>query len=297
MFELKTANFILRNRNIFEKTGISRGLATRFLVKHAPLVLSDLKAGTKFNNSYALRSEKDSELFYRVMRRLESYVGAGPFGYKKYWEYPWALINLKLAPAMSVLDAGCGRSPVQYLMADLGLEVTGVDLFEGVEWHGIDRQLARICSRKIEYKKESLDNLSFADNNFDRVCCLSVLEHCRASATATGNDKIAAQSSEDKALQRKIISELARVLKPGGLLVITVDFNIPRDNCLLESNIDVRNIIESAGLEAVGARCLEPFPGETGFDRNAVIDNGDIYLEDYLGTLQTAIGLVLRKKR
>jgi hypothetical protein len=98
------------------------------------------------------------------------------------------------------------------------------------------------------------------------------------------------------ALQRKIISELIRVLKPGGLLVITVDFNIPRNNCLLESNINVRNLYELIGAEIAGVRCPESFPGETGFDRNAVIDNGDIYLEDYLGTLQTAIGLVLRKR-
>ncbi len=294
MLGLKIANFILRNKNIFEKSVIVRKLATRFLVQHAPLTLADLEAGSGFNNTYALRSEKESQLFCRVMRRLESYIGAGPFGCKKYWEYPWALINLKLKPGLSVLDAGCGRSPVQYLMADLGVNVTGVDLFEGVEWHGIDRKLAGICRRKIEYKKESLDDLSFPDNTFDRVCCLSVLEHCRTRITV--NDKIVPQSPGDKALQRKIISELLRVLKPGGLLVITVDFDIPRDDCLLESNIDVRNLYETAGAEFVGGRCPEPFPGETGFDRNKVIDNGDIYLEDYLGTLQTAIGLVLRKK-
>jgi len=294
MLKLKIVNFILRNKNIFANASISRRFATRFLVKNTPLILSDLDTKTAFNNSYALRSEKDSSLFTRVMRRLESYIGAGPFGYKKYWEYPWALINLKLKAGISVLDAGCGRSPVQYLMADLDIDVTGVDLFEDVEWHGIDRQLARICRRKIEYKKESLGNLSFADNTFDRVCCLSVLEHCRAKIEA--NDKIVPQSSEDKAWQRKIISELIRVLKPGGLLVITVDFNIPRDNCLLESNIDVGNLYESVEAEIVGARCPESFFGETGFDRNVIIDNGDIYLEDYLGTLQTAVGLVLRKK-
>ena len=294
MLPLKIANFILRNRNIFERTGISRRLAARFLIKHAPVSLSDIETKTRFNNSYALRSEKDSPLFTRVMRRLESYIGAGPFGYKKYWEYPWALINMELKAGMAVLDAGCGRSPVQYLMADLGVDVTGVDLFEDVAWHGIDRQLAKICKRTIEYRRESLDTLSFADNTFDRVCCLSVLEHCRIRAEV--NDKIIPQSSEDKALQRKIISELIRVLKPGGLLVVTVDFNIPRNNCLLESNIDVRNLYESADAQIVGIRCPESFPGEPGFDRNAVIDNGDIYLEDYLGTLQTAIGLVLRKK-
>jgi len=106
----------------------------------------------------------------KIMYKLESYFGtAGPIGPKKYWEYPWTLANLRLESGMSIMDAGCGKFPVQFLLADLGMQVTGVDFFENVGWHGIDRSLTKRFGSRIEYYRESMDNLRFPDNVFDRI--------------------------------------------------------------------------------------------------------------------------------
>lgn len=286
-------NFIVRNYGLLERIPGATASAAYLLKKLNPVNIDDLGFETAFSLSYAMTSEKNSERFRKIMRRLESYLGSGPFGPKKYWEYPWALGSLRIEPGMSVLDAGCGRSPVQYLLADLAVKVSGVDAFEDVAWHGIDRRLARRFGRAIDYRKEDIDHMSFADNTFDRVMCLSVLEHCRKSHAK--DEKMAAQTADDRQLHHDIISELLRVLKPRGLLVITVDFNIPRDNCLPASNIDVRNLIAHDGIRPVARRARERFPGEEGFSVSDVIANSDICIENYDDTLQTSIGIVLEK--
>jgi len=229
------------------------------------------------------------------MRRLEGYLGTGPVGPNKYWEYPWVLANLKLEKDMSVLDAGCGKSPLQFLLCDVGCKVFGIDPFENVKWHGIDRTLAKRFRCQIEYRKESIESISYADNSFDRVCCVSVVEHCRANELK--NEKMIPQTEEDRALQRRMMDEMVRVLKPGGMLVVTVDFNIPRDNCLLESNVDVANLMSVDKAESYGKRCAELFPGEKGFVFHRLVSNSDIDIENYLDTLQTSIGFVLQKNK
>lgn len=284
---------IVRNYGLMERVPGATAAAAYLLKKLNPTRIDDLRFETAFSISYALTSEKNSEKFRKVMRRLESYLGSGPFGPKKYWEYPWALGNLRIEPGMSVLDAGCGRSPVQYLLADLAVKVSAVDAFEDATWHGIDRRLARRFSCDIDYRKEDIAHLSFADNTFDRVMCLSVLEHCRKSHAK--DEKMAAQTADDRQMHRDTISEMLRVLKPRGRLVITVDFNIPRDNCLLASNIDVRDLITHDGMRPVARRARERFFGEEGFSIGDLIMNSDIYIENYADTLQTSIGIVLEK--
>jgi SAM-dependent methyltransferase len=60
----------------------------------------------------------------------------------------------------------------------------------------------------VDYMKGDFTNLSFDDNSFDVVSCVSVLEHM------THNDQI------------KGIKEMARVVKEGGKLIITYDNHI-----------------------------------------------------------------------
>ena len=180
-----------------------------------------------------------------------------------------------------------------FVMARLGAKVHGIDPNEGVEWHGIDRRLAGRFGCAIEYRAEGLDKISYADDTFDRVCCISVIEHCRAKFVE--NERMTPQTDADKALQRKMMSELVRVLKPGGLLVLTTDFNFPRTDCRLDSNVDVANLLSVDGVRREEKRCPEAFYGEPDFDWRVLIENGDIDVSNHAEILQTSIGFVVRK--
>jgi len=59
---------------------------------------------------------------------------------------------------------------------------------------------------KVKFQEGWLQKLPFDDKSFDAVCCISVLEH-------TSN-------------YGEILDEFARVLRPGGLLVITFDLSL-----------------------------------------------------------------------
>ena len=282
---------LLQNRGVVEK--LAPGMATSYLVAKNPITLSDLTYETTYANSYALISEKKSEYFRKVMGRMQAYIGAGPIGPNKYWEYPWITANLRLERGMSLLDAGCGTSALQYLLSHAGVRVHGIDPNEDVGWHGIDRQLAKRFECDIEYRKEGIENISYEDNTFDRVVCASVIEHCRA--THVENEAMTPQTEVDRALQRRMMEEMVRVLKPGGILVLTTDLNIPRNSSLLEANVNVYNLISTPGVEMVGNICPEPFYGEEGFLVEKVIANGDIDISNYQDALQTSLGVTLRK--
>jgi len=112
------------------------------------------------------------------------------------WEfYPTYLAKLELVrqylaalpPGTRVLDAGCGEGV-------LVEEFQGRLAIEGVDAHYSSDHVRR----------ESLTSLSFGRAAFDRALCLDVLEHL---------------SFED---QQRAISELFRVIAPGGELLVTV---------------------------------------------------------------------------
>ncbi|MFX1570563.1 MAG: class I SAM-dependent methyltransferase [Promethearchaeota archaeon] len=290
---MQDLTFYLKNMGLLLKQPFFRRIIFKYLKSKYPITFKDLNIQPKYSSSYALISEKNSPIFKKIMDRLECYIGSGPIGPNKYWEYPWVLTNLKLKQGLSILDVGCGRSPIQFLLSDLGLNVYGVDSGENVQWHGINRKLAKSYGCSIEYRNENGENLSFSNNFFDRVCCVSVIEHCRAKRV--DNEQMTALSDDDLYLQRQIVKEMIRVLKPGGICVITVDFFIPRRNVLLESNVDITNLMKIEGAKLIGKKIHELFPGENNFNYVNLIENSDIDIHSYNNLLQTSIGLTLKK--
>lgn len=130
----------------------------------------------------------------------------GRYKYPEHWwsrpfEYRWA--SQWLNPNDDVLDAGAGGPhPLKYHIADICQSCCAMD--------NVD----------IAAESEPRDNMSYLqhdmlsspyplpDESFDKVVCVSVLEHLPADGIAT------------------VLSEFARVLKDGGLAVITMD--VPR---------------------------------------------------------------------
>ncbi|MFX1388585.1 MAG: methyltransferase domain-containing protein [Promethearchaeota archaeon] len=283
----------LKKLTNFIKFPFFKKLVFIYLKSKNPLELSDLEFQTKFSNSYALISELRSKKFQKIINRLESYIGIGYFGPKKYWEYPWVLANLQLKKGMSILDVGCGTSPIQFLLSDLGCKVTGIDPYLNMKWHGINQKLNKRFNCDVKYHQGSGESVSFKDNTFDRVICVSVIEHCRESKSFNG--KYLPLNEIDHKLQQKMLKEMIRVLKPGGLCVVTVDFFIPRNNLSLEYNINVSKLIESVKANMFGIKINEPFPGEPNFNFISLIENSDIQIVNYRSLIQTSIGFTLKK--
>jgi 2-polyprenyl-6-hydroxyphenyl methylase/3-demethylubiquinone-9 3-methyltransferase len=102
------------------------------------------------------------------------------------------------------LDAGCGSGIFSALLADLGWRVEAVDGSSEML-----RAARAYCERRlggrvdqIEFREMLLEHLAYSVGTFDLVLCLSTLEYIEGD--------------------RGVLMELAKVLKPGGCLVLSV---------------------------------------------------------------------------
>ena len=104
-------------------------------------------------------------------------------------------------PGALILDAGCGSATGSVLQARRGFRVQAVDFSESALRRArANVQKAALCDQ-IQIQQEDLLSLSFPDSTFDYILCWGVLMHIAEAEQA--------------------LSELSRVLKPGGFLVIS----------------------------------------------------------------------------
>ena len=103
------------------------------------------------------------------------------------------LAGLDLPPQPRILDAGCGSGRTLDELARLGTAV-------GTELNPLGVDAAR--RRGHDVAQAAVEELPHPDASFDLVTCLDVIEHTDDDAAALG--------------------ELARVTRPGGVLIVTV---------------------------------------------------------------------------
>ena len=96
---------------------------------------------------------------------------------------------------MDVLDAGCGEGYGSAMLAQRASSVVGVDLERDVIEHAAERYPA------VRFQTGDLATLGFDDGSFDAVITFQVIEHLQSP--------------------RGFVTECARVLRPGGLLVLS----------------------------------------------------------------------------
>jgi SAM-dependent methyltransferase len=117
---------------------------------------------------------------------------------------------LGLRPGDRVLDLGCGAGRHAFEAARRGGVVTAVDLDLGELKHVRDVGQAEPSAAAEAVNADAL-RLPFPDATFDRVIASEVMEHI-------GDDRAAAR-------------ELARVLRPGGSIAVTVPASLPERLC------------------------------------------------------------------
>ena len=104
--------------------------------------------------------------------------------------------ELKINPqGAAALDVGCGGGILAEEFASMGFCVTGIDPAE--QSLNTARQHARSAGLPISYHGGTGESIPFADNTYPVVYCCDVLEHVRDLP--------------------KVISEIYRVMKPGGV--------------------------------------------------------------------------------
>jgi SAM-dependent methyltransferase len=161
----------------------------------------------------------------RDFARLNASLGRGRalrgLDYVRCLEFPLVHEHLALAPGMRLLDAGARTSVFPLFIA----------LHHEVEVHAVDldplvmrqQQLAdglgsRLRGRFIA-RQADLRKLPYPDNHFDRVTVVSVIEHVPDPGDGEG------------------MRELARVLAPGGRLVLSVPFGMTARDFFLDETV------------------------------------------------------------
>jgi len=146
--------------------------------------------------------------FEKVNSIFDSFFGLNwPEVPLRRWEYVAAVIfsGIMEKPGYC-LDAGCGRNVFAHFLAMSGCKIVCTDI-------GQHRQ----GGNRIEYLNMSMHEMSFEDNHFDYVFAMSSIEHVNA-----GRYKIAGMDFDVGDTQA--MKELVRVLKPGGILILTTDY-------------------------------------------------------------------------
>lgn len=131
------------------------------------------------------------------------------------------LLRGNIAPGMRVLDAGCGSGRnVLYLLRD-GYEVFAMDKDpDAVERVRKSSRALKTSLPDENFKVGQVEQLPFPDNLADVVICHSVLHFAR-----------------DEKQFRTMLSELWRVLKPGGMLFCRLGSRIGMNFEKLRENV------------------------------------------------------------
>lgn len=123
--------------------------------------------------------------------------------YSRVWEYPWIWLQLESLQnrGLRILDIGSEKSPFPFFLAVKGFDVivSDVDTNRLRMWKRASHELG------VSVEKDILDaqNLNIPTASLDIYQSVSVIEHVPNKS--------------------QVIAEAARVLRPGGLLIMTFD--------------------------------------------------------------------------
>lgn len=116
------------------------------------------------------------------------------------------ILNLELKENDSIVDLGCGDGFYLYLLSNLpmSLKLTGFDHDKIV----LNNAKKNLVNKKVKLILGDVQKLPFRDNTLKKVILTEVLEHI----------------ADDK----KALAEIFRIMKPNGVLLITVpNFRFP----------------------------------------------------------------------
>jgi len=133
-----------------------------------------------------------------------------PLSYPRFMEFDLALRPLAPFDGCTVLDLGSPKLPVLLVARHTDCEVYATDIrdyFVEPTAHFLERMgMGERVGRDIRLEVQDGRGLSYADETFDRIFSISVVEHIPDDGDS------------------QTMREIGRVLKPGGRVTLTVPF-------------------------------------------------------------------------
>lgn len=196
---------------------------------------------------------------------------AGPFAFQdnnetRVVEFPWAFAATPLRSGMQAVEIGGSLSGFQFVLARSGIEVVNVDPGEaaaGVGWPCTPERIAhlnRAFGTNVRLVNATLQEAGLASESVDRVFSISTIEHIPSGELPS------------------LASEIRRVLRPAGRVVLTIDLFLDiapfttRTENRYGQNIDVNAFVRDLGMRLVvgDPRELHGYPD---FDPERVLSN------------------------
>jgi SAM-dependent methyltransferase len=143
---------------------------------------------------------------------------------------------------MTAVEIGGGLAGFQFVLARTGLHVINVDPGKeaaGIGWrcdHASMDRLNRAFRTRVVLENSTLEEAALATASTDVVFSISAIEHIPERGLPS------------------LMAEVARILKPGGSVVLTIDLflDLAPFSDRVENewgwNIDLRALVESSGL-------------------------------------------------
>ena len=170
----------------------------------------------------------------------------------KLWENAWVIRHAGVRPGETVLDVGGASTIFSFYLASLGCRVAVVDN----DWGNCGTIYnARYVARRMDWDLQAWDRdvakpLPFPDATFDRVFSVCVMEHLPSG------------------VRQFLMREVGRVLKPGGMVGMTFDYDAARPRLITDRGLRYaqrdkleRDVIRPSELHVVGnAEWVDAYP-------------------------------------
>lgn len=200
----------------------------------------------------------------------------GPFAFHpdnsvtRAFEYPWAFHATPLDAGMVAVDVGGSLGGLQFVLARSGLRVINVDPSDEAAngWPVHHRTIARLnraFKTDVRLERCFLQDAPIDAESVDRVFSISTLEHIPPAEIDS------------------LMASVAKILKPGGQCVFTVDLFVDLEPFTAKAsnrsgtNLNIAALVEASGLELTAGDRAE-LNGYPEFDPQRILAN----LPDYL---------------
>ena len=173
----------------------------------------------------------------------------------KLWEDAWLIHHSRVTPGQRILDVGGASTIFSFYLASIGCRVAVLDN----DWANCGTIFnARYVAKRMGWDLAAWDRdveqpLPFPEERFDRVYSVCVLEHLPSE------------------VRQFLMREIGRVLKPGGIVGLTMDYDEARPVLLTDKGLRFaqkakleRDVIRPSGLTVYGpSSWVDACPNET----------------------------------